>query len=186
MIVQELVSKFCTVFEDVNCHRSVARSVGHSAARLRASQPFSCLERKEEKKANEQRNAEFRCRKSKDKFVCSVCPKASLPLAILRGLWAWMRRRAAEVSTEQQRASRELRLLRRRSAGELVRLANGNREVPAAAPREGRVLRVTAVAVEPVIPGVVVLAEPEEVEVQSERETVCRLIICCCECWRIW
>ena len=28
---------------------------------------------------------EFRCRKSKDKFVCSVCPKASLPLAILRG-----------------------------------------------------------------------------------------------------
>ena len=81
---------------------------------------------------------EFRCRKSKDKFVCSVCPKASLPLAILRGLWAWMRRRAAEVSTEQQRASRELRLLRRRSAGELVRWANGNREVPAAAPREGK------------------------------------------------
>ena len=144
------------------------------------------LERKEEKKANEQRNVEFRCRKSKDKFVCSVCPKASLPLAILRGLWAWMRRRAAEVSTEQQRASRELRLLRRRSAGELVRWANGNREVPAAAPREGRVLRVTAVAVEPVIPEVVVLAEPEEVEVQSERETVCRLIICCCECRRIW
>ena len=128
---------------------------------------------------------EFRCRKSKDKFVCSVCPKASLPLAILRGLWAWMRRRAAEVSTEQQRASRELRLLRRRSAGELVRWANGNREVPAAAPREGRVLRVTAVAVE-VIPEVVVLAEPEEIEVQSERETVCRLIICCCECRRIW
>jgi hypothetical protein len=144
------------------------------------------LERKEEKKANEQRNVEFRCRKSKDKFVCSVCPKASLPLAILRGLWAWMRRRAAEVSTEQQRASRELRLRRRRSAGELVRWANGNREVPAAAPREGRVLRVTAVAVEPVIPEVVVLAEPEEVEVQSERETVCRLIICCCECRRIW
>ena len=143
------------------------------------------LERKEEKKANEQRNVEFRCRKSKDKFVCSVCPKASLPLAILRGLWAWMRRRAAEVSTEQQRASRELRLLRRRSAGELVRWANGNREVPAAAPREGRVLRVTAVAVE-VIPEVVVLAESEEVEVQSERETVCRLIICCCECRRIW
>ena len=150
-----------------------------------ASRSF-CLERKEEKKANEQRNVEFRCRKSKDKFVCSVCPKASLPLAILRGLWAWMRRRAAEVSTEQQRASRELRLLRRRSAGELVRWANGNREVPAAAPREGRVLRVTAVAVEPVIPEVVVLAEPEEVEVQSERETVCRLIICCCECRRIW
>ena len=115
-----------------------------------------------------------------------MCLKASLPLAILRGLWAWMRRRAAEVSTEQQRASRELRLLRRRSAGELVRWANGNREVPAAAPREGRVLRVTAVAVEPVIPEVVVLAEPEEVEVQSERETVCRLIICCCECRRIW
>ena len=143
------------------------------------------LERKEEKKANEQRNVEFRCRKSKDKFVCSVCPKASLPLAILRGLWAWMRRRAAEVSAEQQRESRELRLLRRRSAAELVRWANGNREVPAAAPREGRVLRVTAVAVE-VIPEVVVLAEPEEVEVQSERETVCMLIICCCECRRIW
>ena len=88
-----------------------------------------------------------------------------------------MRRRAAEVSAEQQRESRELRLLRRRSAAELVRWANGNREVPAAAPREGRVLRVTAVAVE-VIPEVVVLAEPEEVEVQSERETVCRLIIC--------
>ena len=70
---------------DVNCLRSVARSVGHSAARLRASQPFSCLERKEEKKANEQRNSEFRCRKHKDKFVCSVRSKASLPLAILRG-----------------------------------------------------------------------------------------------------
>ena len=62
---------------------------------------------------------EFRCRKFKDKFVCSVSLKASLPLAILRGLWAWMRRRAAEVSAEQHRASRELRLLRRRSAGEL-------------------------------------------------------------------
>ena len=98
MIVQELVSKFCTWFVDVNCLRSVARSVGHSAARLRASQPFFCLERKEEKKANEQRNSEFRCRKHKDKFVCSVRSKASLPLAILRGLWAWMRRRAAEVS----------------------------------------------------------------------------------------
>jgi len=98
MIVQELVSKFCTGFVDVNCLRPVARSVGHSAARLRASQPFSCLERKEEKKANEQRNSEFRCRKHKDKFVCSVRSKASLPLAILRGLWAWMRRRAAEVS----------------------------------------------------------------------------------------
>ena len=86
---------------DVNCLRSVARSVGHSAARLRASQPFSCLERKEEKKANEQRNVEFRCRKSKDKFVCSVCPKASLPLAILRGVEENLRSQAWSIREDR-------------------------------------------------------------------------------------